>query len=142
MKMTRILVLLAIAVISSSAKAFDWKKCSEQRLGDFGPLGIFSSTTSFVSSFGDCSMLGKEIKDQQKLFFVQNYESLQKDIARGSGEYIETLTHLFAVSSINTKEFKKELQLNYQQIYSNSVTDVEDVYNKISEIALKVSGKG
>lgn len=73
--------------MNSNSFAFGWEKC--RRIASRGNgLGLFISTTSYLSSTSDCSMLG-QVEHNQKLFIAQAYEPLQVEIARGRGEFVD-----------------------------------------------------
>lgn len=112
--------------------AFDAKKCANT----FGviPIGPFVSTSSFISSTGDCSMLGL-VEHDQKLFIAQSWLPLQIDIARGNGEYVDAFSEISKCNSLGKVELKKELQKNYSKIYSDIRSeDVEYTHSAIFNI--------
>ncbi|GIL18199.1 MAG: hypothetical protein BroJett040_19500 [Oligoflexia bacterium] len=114
--------------------AIKWDSCwKEVKTWEF--LGISSSTTSFVSSIGDCAMLANTDQEKQKIFFATNYEDIKKDIARGDGEHLRTLVSLFLIKNKKVDSFIEELKKNYMKIYKSEGNEIEYSYSEILLIA-------
>lgn len=62
------------------------------------------------------------------LYVAENMDSIANDIAKGNGEYLDTLAHLMKVE--NKDAFKENLHKNFNKIYtSKDVTSKEVVAN-------------
>lgn len=115
---------------SNHALAFNWEKCRKIASRGNG-LGFSVSTTSYISSIGECSMVG-EIKHDQKLFIANAYEPLQIDLARGSGEFADAFAEISKCNKLGKMKMKRALQKNYGQVYNDSnILDVEKTYSRI-----------
>tara|TARA_Y100000590_G_scaffold470768_1_gene669804 strand:- start:34833 stop:35156 length:324 start_codon:yes stop_codon:yes gene_type:complete len=91
------------------------------------------STSSYVSSTGDCAAIGKT--QEQKRFLVQNFENLKKDISRSGGEYLTSFSKLANCDAFTLLELPNRLRINLKQIYGDDFqSNAEDVYNRISEL--------
>lgn len=115
---------------SNHVLAFNWEKCRKIASRGNG-LGISVSTTSYISSIDECSMMG-EIKHDQKLFIANAYEPLQIDLARGSGEFADAFAEISKCNKVGKMKMKRALQINYGHIYNDSnILDVEKTYSRI-----------
>lgn len=81
--------------------------------------------TSGTSGYKEGSAIGVNIVD---VYVAENMESLANDIAKGDGEYLDTLAHLMKIE--NKVAFKNNLHKNFNKIYtSKDVTSKEVVAN-------------
>lgn len=62
-------------------------------------------------------------------FISDNMDALASDIAKGEGEYIDTLSTMLNVS--DSVAFKASLQNNFDEIFFSSEVSAQDVANKI-----------
>ncbi len=62
-------------------------------------------------------------------FISDNMDALASDIAKGEGEYIDTLSTMLNVS--DSVAFKASLQNNFDEIFSSSEVSAQEVANKI-----------
>ncbi len=67
-------------------------------------------------------------------FVAENMDPLAKDIARGQGEYLETLAVLLDVPPQNRKDFGAKLQNNFSLIYTGETVTHADVLNNIQSV--------
>lgn len=125
--LTFILVLLPL----NNSYAFNSDKCS--RIASKAPFGIFASTSSYISSTGDCSMLGL-VEHDQKLFIAQAYEPLQIDLARGNGEFADAFAEISKCNSLGKAVLMRELQKNFGEIFEENNEDVEKIHSKILNV--------
>ena len=64
------------------------------------------------------------------VFVAENMDNLARDIARGQGEYVNTLAVLLEVPDVKKASFRSQLQAHFSDIYtSNKVTHSEVVQN-------------
>jgi len=86
--------------------------------------GTFAITTGTLG-YKEGAVIGLNLVDE---YVAQNMDSLANDIAKGSGEYLDTLAHLMKVE--NKDAFKQNLYKNFNKIYtSKNVTSKEIVAN-------------
>ncbi len=62
-------------------------------------------------------------------FVADNMDALAADIAKGEGEYIDTLSSMLNVS--DSVAFKAALQNNFDEIFTSADVSAEEVTNKI-----------
>ena len=62
-------------------------------------------------------------------FISDNMDTLANDIAKGEGEYIDTLSTMLNVS--DSVAFKASLQNNFDEIFSSSEVSAQEVASKI-----------
>lgn len=62
-------------------------------------------------------------------FVADNMDALAADIAKGEGEYIDTLSSMLNVS--DAVAFKAALQNNFDEIFTSADVSAEEVTNKI-----------
>lgn len=86
--------------------------------------GTFAITTGTLG-YKEGAVIGVNIVD---VYVAENMDSLANDIAKGDGEYLDTLAHLMKVE--NKDAFKEKLHNNFNSIYtSEDVTSKEIVAN-------------
>ena len=81
---------------------------------------------SFGTSGYDQGLIGMTETNQ---FVADNMDALANDIAKGEGEYIDTLSSMLNVS--DSVAFKANLQNNFDEIFSSSEVSAQDVASKI-----------
>ncbi len=89
-------------------------------------LNMVSANSLFAITFGTLGYKeGVEIgMTASDTFIAENMDALAGDIAKGEGEYIDTLAFLMKVS--DTEAFKSMVQDNFDAIYTSpDVTSVE-----------------
>jgi len=89
-------------------------------------LNMVSANSLFAITFGTLGYKeGVEIgMTASDTFIAENMDALASDIAKGEGEYIDTLAFLMHVS--DTEAFKSMVQDNFDSIYTSpDVTSVE-----------------
>lgn len=62
-------------------------------------------------------------------FVADNMDALAADIAKGEGEYVDTLSSMLNVS--DSVAFKAALQNNFDEIFTSADVSAEEVTNKI-----------
>jgi hypothetical protein len=81
--------------------------------------------TSGTSGYQEGAAIGN---NSVELYVAENMDSIANDIAKGNGEYLDTLAQLMKVENKNT--FKDSLHKNFNKIYtSKDVTSKEVVAN-------------
>lgn len=122
-------------MISYDLYAFEWEKCRNSIPGGAQIFGFSTSTTSYISSIGDCAMTGL-IDNDKKIFLVQNFENMKKDSSRGAGEYIEAYAIVSMCDQSVRREFYRAFQNNFTHIfYGDSVEkEPEQVYEEMERV--------
>ena len=69
-----------------------------------------------------------------KQFINENFESVKEEIAKGEGEYLDTLATLYEVE--NKILWKKYLQSNFIEIYKETRSENE-IFNYIDDITCR-----
>lgn len=124
------LLFIIIFTFPSISYSFNAKKC-DQGAGKSFLFGSLISTTSFISSTGDCAMIGQAEHDQ-KLFLAMNLDQVKLDSARGGGEYLDSFAHLAKLTTSETKTFSKLIQQNFSFIFKDD--NVNAIYWRLRSI--------
>ncbi|HWT80822.1 MAG TPA: DUF3015 family protein, partial [Candidatus Methylomirabilis sp.] len=72
---------------------------------------------------------------QVNKFVADNMDSLATDIARGEGEYLDTMANLMEMSQAQRPRFYAQLQQNFSKIYSSPAVTPAEVVAGISDVA-------
>jgi len=88
----------------------------------------FAITTG-TSGYKAGQAVGVNIVDE---YIAQNMENLATDIAKGEGEYVDTLAHLMKVD--NKTAFRAKLQKNFGKIYTSKDIKSKEVAANIKNI--------
>ena len=148
-------LLLALLVGSNSAFAFKWSKCKKQydwKMSTKGapstdyPLhltayvmvdytsnastGASTSTSSYVSSTGDCAAFAKA-EEERKMFIADSMTAIKLEAAEGQGEHVESLAMLYGCDSAGRQNFMKMMRSNHSEIFTSEKQNVEDISNRI-----------
>jgi len=94
--------------------------------------GIFGNQTFGITSGTLNCERYKDFAYNEKVdtFVAQNMDNLARDIARGQGEYVNTLAVLMEVPDVKKASFRSQLQAHFSDIYtSDKVTHSEIVQN-------------
>ena len=83
--------------------------------------GTFANQTfGMTTGTGDCdpnSTVNNEY--QKKIFVAANMDNLAQDMAKGSGEYLESLATIIGIDSQDRDAFYQFTQANYQTVFGN-----------------------
>jgi hypothetical protein len=88
----------------------------------------FAITTG-TSGYKEGSMIGVNIVD---IYISENMDNLAADIAKGDGEYIDTLAHLMKVE--DKQAFKNKLHQNFNKIYNSKDVQSKEVAANIKNV--------
>jgi hypothetical protein len=100
--------------------------CAATFNGTFG-----NQTFGITSGTSECDQY-KQLWANERLntFVAENMDNLAKDMAQGSGEYLNTLAVLMEVPEGQRSDFYSRLQGNFSQIYpSDQVTSIDVLKN-------------
>jgi hypothetical protein len=75
--------------------------------------------------------------DRLNEFVVANMDNLAKDIAKGSGESLETFAELMQVPADKRPEFYKNLQTSFAKIYTSENVVLANVVDNVAAVAPK-----
>jgi len=128
-----ILVYAFIISVSLNSAPYGMAGCglgsliiSENKMGSqivAGFLNLTGTQTSGITTgTSNCTTSGVVNKDKEQEVFVHlNYESLEREMATGKGEKLDTLASLFGCS--NSSEFNKMTKTNYKNLFKDSEID-------------------
>ena len=94
--------------------------------------GTFGNQTFGITSGTlECEKPGKfATREQLNRYVAENMDNLANDIAKGQGEYLNTLAVLMDVPEGSRADFYVKLQSNFAEIYpSTDVTSIDVVTN-------------
>ncbi len=151
MKRFGFLVLVVVTVVAFTGVAFASKTNTGCGLGQLifkGHEGLVSQTcaATFDGTFGNQTFgitTGTSECDQFKqlwanerinTFVAENMDNLAKDMAQGSGEYLNTLAVLMEVPEGQRTDFYSRLQGNFAQIYTSDQVTSVDVLKNIATV--------
>jgi hypothetical protein len=100
--------------------------CAATFNGTFG-----NQTFGITTGTSECTQF-KQLWANERLntFVAENMDNLAKDMAQGSGEYLNTLAVLMEVPEGQRVDFYSRLQGNFSQIYtSDQVTSIDVLKN-------------
>ncbi|MBX7231173.1 MAG: DUF3015 domain-containing protein [Bdellovibrionales bacterium] len=136
------LVLIAISLGGGpSAHAFKWSKCknvykpwpiTESKSKNIGNIFVeyfaqltsqatsqsSTSTTSYVSSTGDCKAFAKA-EEERHMYIAETMTELKMESAEGQGEHVTSLATLYGCDQSVQTQFIEMLKENHGQIFSN-----------------------
>jgi hypothetical protein len=95
--------------------------------------GTFGSQTfGITTGTSNCEKQPKFASNERLNEFVkENLDNLAKDIARGYGESLDTLSELLGVSSEERDAFYSKLQSNFSTIFPSENVETADVVDSI-----------
>jgi len=97
--------------------------------------GIFGNQTFGITSGTSNCERYKSFAYNEKVdtFVADNMDNLARDIARGQGEYVNTLALLMEIPNAKRAAFRSHLQAHFSDIYtSDQITYPEVVQNIVS----------
>jgi hypothetical protein len=101
-------------------------------------LAVTTNGSTYTSTFGITSgtsgyQEGQSIgMNDVEIFVAKNMDSLATDIARGDGEYINTLASMMEVK--DSVAFKSKLKSNFDKIYTESGVTSKEVVAHINDV--------
>ena len=85
--------------------------------------------TSGTSGYEEGAVIGMT---DVEVFVAKNMDSLATDIARGNGEYVNTLASMYKVQDVDG--FKTKLRNNFDKIYTNTGVTSKEVVANINDV--------
>jgi hypothetical protein len=87
------------------------------------------SSAQFTSSTSPSNWINPDgvIQESQKtrVFAAVAFENLEQDIARGNGEYLESLAVLMKIPAAERAEFRMHSQSNYSRLFATDLRTAE-----------------
>lgn len=145
MRKTLLLILPLLMTVPNAAHAFKWSKCKAvyKSWGNIKLKGknlgeaivnvsvemssektsqSSSSTTSYVSSTGDCAAFAKA-EEERNRFIANTITELKMESAEGYGEHVESLAQLYGCSAKVKPQFADMLKSQHGRIFPVSTSD-------------------
>jgi hypothetical protein len=98
--------------------------------------GTFASQTfGITTGTSECGGGAIKVQAEQKVYAYNNFGQLQKEIAQGRGERLQTLAYLMGCNAKTVETFSTVAQKNYSQIFSDKATDSEAMLSRIRTAA-------
>lgn len=95
------------------------------------------SSAKFTSSTSPGNWINPDgvIRESHKtrLFTAVAFENLEQDIARGNGEYLESLAVLMKIPADRKNEFRMRSQSNYSVLFAPDLRTAENVLATLSD---------
>jgi hypothetical protein len=102
---------------------------------------LATSSNSYTQTFGITSgtagceqFKGIVFNNKMDNYVAQNLDNLATDMARGNGEYVQTLAVLMEVASNDRPVFYSTLQQNFSKIYTSADIKAVDVVKNIQSV--------
>jgi hypothetical protein len=98
--------------------------------------GTFGNQTFGISSGTlNCTQPSKIVSNERiNTYVAENMDNLANDIARGQGEYLNTLAVLMDVPEVSRTDFYARLQNNFSLIYTSPEIKSGDVLRNIEAL--------
>ncbi len=98
------------------------------------------SSTQFLSSWGECSLVG-EVEKVRKTFIAQNLNYLQQDMAKGSGEYLAAYARLHDCNEEGINLFGKSMKQKYFEIRKlDEYQDFDSIFQEMERPFMNLKG--
>jgi len=96
--------------------------------------GIFGNQTfGITTGTSNCAKFSSLVSNEKiNIFVADNMDSLATDIAKGNGEYLNTLAVLMEVPEKERTDFYKKLQMNFANIYTSREVTHDQVIKNIA----------
>ncbi len=153
MKRYLILFFLMFYFSAHDSFAFSGKRCAKVFPGGGKGLGktekiyykLFSVSTfssQFLTSTGDCRMIGGISEDERKFFVADNAAYLKGDIVRAEGDYLAAAAFLYGCNASDQDKVFLSLQQNLTKVFgtdlSNDPLKVADEFDRLMESDLNL----
>ena len=94
-----------------------------------------NQTFGITSGTSNCTEYETWTSNQKvNVFVADNMDSLAKDIAKGTGEHLDTLASLMNVPQKDRTAFNAKLQKNFSRIYTSEYVTATDVIRNIEAV--------
>ena len=156
----KIFLFIIFFVFSLPSFSYNWSKCKAAYFKPDKPADItkgkileittqdiskstskittesFTSTTSYVSSTGECRAFG--MNDLERVQYIaETHFELQLEIAQGAGDHIVSLATLYGCNDQAKLQFNKIMKNNHSQIFTNKIkNDPISLKNNITDVVI------
>jgi hypothetical protein len=98
--------------------------------------GILGNQTFGITlGTSNCARFSSLVSNEKiNIFVADNMDSLATDIAKGNGEYLNTLAVLMEVPEKERTDFYKKLQMNFANIYTSKEVTHDQVIKNIAAL--------
>ncbi len=98
--------------------------------------GTFGTQTfGITSGTSNCTQYSEWTSNEKvNVFVADNMDSLAKDIAKGSGEHLDTLASLMNIPQKDRAAFNAKLQKNFSRIYTSQDVSTMEVIRNIEAV--------
>lgn len=98
--------------------------------------GTFASQTfGITTGTSECGSGSAKVQSEQKIYAYNNFGQLQKEIAQGRGERLQTLAYMMGCNANTIENFGAVAQKNYSQIFSGNTADSDVMLDRIRSSA-------
>jgi len=98
--------------------------------------GTFASQTfGITTGTSECGGGLVSQKAEQKVYAYNNFGQLQKEIAQGRGERLQTLAFMMGCNAKSVSAFSTVAQKNYAQIFADKATDSDVMLERVRAAA-------
>jgi hypothetical protein len=98
--------------------------------------GTFASQTfGITTGTSECGGGVIKVQSEQKVYAYNNFGQLQKEMAQGKGERLQTLAYLMGCNEKSTTAFAEVAQKNYSQIFSGTSTNSDTMLERVRTAA-------
>jgi hypothetical protein len=125
------LILVSSFIQIDEAKAFDRRRCGKVygSTSGFGKNETFwakffsasTSTSQFLTSTGDCRLIGGVSTEDKKYFIADNADQLMNDIVRAEGDYLEAVAFLYECEKKSFDQLARSLQKNVTTLFGKNL---------------------
>ncbi len=92
---------------------------------------FYSQTFGITTGTSECGGGAVKVQAEQKVYAYNNFGQLQKEIAQGRGERLQTLAYLMGCDAKATEAFGSAAQKNYAQIFSGKNSDSDLMLERV-----------
>jgi hypothetical protein len=92
---------------------------------------FYSQTFGITTGTSECGGGAIKVEAEQKVYAYNNFTQLQKEIAQGRGERLQTLAYLMGCDSKAVDAFGAAAQKNYSQIFSGKTVDSDVMLERV-----------
>lgn len=92
---------------------------------------FYSQTFGITTGTSECGAGALKVEAEQKVYAYNNFSQLQKEIAQGRGERLQTLAYLMGCDAKAVDGFGAAAQKNYAQIFSGKDVDSDLMLERV-----------
>jgi len=92
---------------------------------------FYSQTFGITTGTSECGGGVVKVQAEQKVYAYNNFGQLQKEIAQGKGERLQTLAYLMGCDANAVEGFGATAQKNYSQIFGDKNADTDLMLERV-----------